>query len=100
MSRATSSLTSSALLGPNANAATPKAPQVKAPGVTIGAPHEVTGTLLAISGVQLTLRTRMGKLARVDDSNAIRHERSAVLVVGKLSLPGERTMQAAFFMPL
>ncbi len=71
------------LLGPNAKAATPEAPLVKAPGATIGAPHEVTGTLVTISGVHLTLRTRTGKLARVDDSDAIRHERSAVLVVGK-----------------
>ena len=71
------------LLGSNANAATPKAPLVKAPRAAIGAPHEVTGTLVAISGAQLTLRTRTGKLARVDDSNAVRHERSAVLVIGK-----------------
>jgi hypothetical protein len=71
------------LLGSNANAAKPKAPLVRAPRAAIGAAHEVTGTLVAISGAQLTLRTRTGKLARVDDSNAVRHERSAVLVVGK-----------------
>lgn len=71
------------LLAPNTKAATPKAPLVKAPRAAIGAPHEVTGTLLAISGAQLTLRTRSGKLVRVDDSNAVRRERSAVLVVGE-----------------
>jgi hypothetical protein len=69
------------LLGSNAKGAT--SPLVKAPRATIGTPHQVTGTLVAISGAQLTLRTRAGKLARVDDSAAVRHERSAVLIVGK-----------------
>jgi len=71
------------LLTSNAKAATQEAPPVKAPRAAIGLPHEVTGTLVAISGAQLTLRTRTEKLARVDDSDAVRHERSAVLVVGK-----------------
>ena len=71
------------LLGSNAKAGTAEGPLLKAPRAAIGAPHEVTGTLVAISGAQLTLRTRTGKLARVDDSAAVRHERSAVLVVGK-----------------
>jgi hypothetical protein len=71
------------LLASNAKGAAPGAPVVKAPRATIATPHRVSGTLVAISGAQLTLRTRTGKLARVDDSAAVRHERSAVLIVGK-----------------
>jgi hypothetical protein len=52
--------------------------------VTIpGAPHELTGTLITISGSLLALRTRTGKIVGVDDSDAVRRERSAVLVVGE-----------------
>ncbi|MBV8374450.1 MAG: hypothetical protein JO302_02975 [Candidatus Eremiobacteraeota bacterium] len=65
------------------NPAKREAPLIEAPPATMGAPHEVTGTLVAINGAQLALRTRTGKLVRVDDSSAVRHERSAVLVVGK-----------------
>ncbi|MBV8149516.1 MAG: hypothetical protein JO092_10525, partial [Candidatus Eremiobacteraeota bacterium] len=65
------------------NPAKREAPLVEAPPATMGAPHEITGTLVAINGAQLALRTRTGKLVRVDDSSAVRHERSAVLVVGK-----------------
>jgi hypothetical protein len=50
---------------------------------TIGAAHEVTGTLVAIKGSRLTLRTRTGRVVRIDDSDARRHERSAVLVLGE-----------------
>ncbi len=71
------------LLASNVKAATPEVPPVKAARVAIGAPHVITGTLVAIGGAQLTLRTRTGKLVRVDDSDAVRHERSAVLVAGK-----------------
>ncbi len=71
------------LLGASGKAETPGAPVVKAPRAGVGAPHEVTGTLIAISGSHLTLRTRTGKAAHVDASDAIRHERSVVLVVGK-----------------
>jgi hypothetical protein len=46
-------------------------------------PHEVTGVLIAIMGSQLTLRTRTGNVARVYDLDAVRHERSADLVVGE-----------------
>jgi hypothetical protein len=50
---------------------------------TINAPNEVTGTLITVSGSFLTLRTRTGKLVRVDDSDAVRHERTGDLVTGK-----------------
>jgi hypothetical protein len=59
------------------------APSLGALRSTIGAAHEVTGTLLAIKGSKLTLRTRTGRVVRVDDSGAERHERSAVLVLGE-----------------
>jgi hypothetical protein len=71
------------LLGANAKAATPPTPPHKAPRAANSAPHEVTGTLLTISGKLLTLRTRTGMVARVDDSDALRRERSAVLVTGE-----------------
>ncbi len=71
------------LLSPNAKAATPQAPLVKAPPAAVGTPHQVTGTLVTISGAQIALRTRTGALARVDDSKAVLQERSAVLVVGR-----------------
>ncbi len=50
---------------------------------TIGAAHEVTGTLVTVKGSRLTLRTRTGSVVRVDDSDARRRERSAVLVLGE-----------------
>ncbi len=68
------------LLGSNAKGG---APLVKAAGVIRGAPHELTGTLVAMNGSYLTFRTRAGKMARVDDSEAVRHERSVLLSVGK-----------------
>lgn len=71
------------LLSSNAKFVTPTIPLVKPSRVTISAPHEVTATLLAISGSRLTLRTRNGKIVRVDDSDAVRHEKSANLLVGE-----------------
>jgi PQQ-like domain len=50
---------------------------------TFSARNEVTGTLVEISGSSLALRTRTGRVVRVDDSDAVRHERSAVLIVGR-----------------
>ena len=50
---------------------------------TANAPHQLTGTLLAVSGSSLTLRSRAGQIVRVDDSVAVRNERSADLVVGE-----------------
>ncbi len=71
------------LLGAQGKAAAQAGPAVEAPRATITAPHEVTGTLVAISGSRLTLRTRTGKTAHVDDSDAVRRERSSVLVIGE-----------------
>jgi hypothetical protein len=44
--------------------------------------HEITGVLEHAEGVVLTLRTRAGQIARVDDSDALRREKSSVLVLG------------------
>ncbi|MGB6518626.1 MAG: hypothetical protein WBE79_09015 [Candidatus Cybelea sp.] len=71
------------LLGANVKVATPLTPSLKAPRATVSAPDEITGTLVTISGSILTLRTRTGMIARVNDSEALRHERSAVLVIGE-----------------
>lgn len=60
-----------------------KAATTRTSHAAIGAPHDVTGTLIAIRGSILTLRTRTGKIARVDDSAAVRHERSADLIAGE-----------------
>jgi hypothetical protein len=69
------------LLGSNAKTAS--LPAVKAQALSIGAPHEVTGMLVAIDGRRLTLRTRTGATVYVDDSNAVAHARSVVLIAGR-----------------
>lgn len=71
------------LLGSNAKGAAPRIASVKAPRVAMSAPHEVTGKLIAKSGSTLTLRTRTGKLAHVDDAEAVRNKRSVDFVVGE-----------------
>jgi hypothetical protein len=62
-----------------------KAAPIGAPvfATTADAPHEVTGTLVSIGGSLITLRLRTGRIAGVDDSAAVRRERSSVLVVGE-----------------
>jgi hypothetical protein len=45
-------------------------------------PHAITGVLEHADGPVLTLRTRAGKIARVDDSEALRREQTGVLVPG------------------
>jgi hypothetical protein len=45
-------------------------------------PHEITGVLEDADGPVLTLRTRAGKIARVDDSESIRRKQIGVLVTG------------------
>jgi hypothetical protein len=45
-------------------------------------PHEITGVLEHVDGPVLTLRTRAGKIARVDDSEALRRKQIGVLVPG------------------
>jgi outer membrane protein assembly factor BamB len=45
-------------------------------------PHAITGVLEHAEGPVLTLRTRTGTIARVDDSEALRKEQTAVLVPG------------------
>lgn len=69
------------LLHGNAKFAQP-AP-AKARPINFGAPHQVTGTLVRIRGSHFTLRTRGGALVDVDQSDAIRRDRTNVLVVGR-----------------
>jgi hypothetical protein len=45
-------------------------------------PHAITGVLEQAGGAVLTLRTRAGKIARVDDSEALRRKQTGVLVLG------------------
>ncbi len=45
-------------------------------------PHQITGVLEQANGPGLTLRTRTGNIARVDDSEALRREQTSVLVLG------------------
>ena len=45
-------------------------------------PHEITGVLEHVDGPVLTLRTRAGKIARVDDSESLRRKQTGVLVPG------------------
>ena len=61
---------------PAATAAKPVALDAHAP------PHEITGVLEHAEGMVLTLRTRAGKIALVDDSDALRSEKIGVLVQG------------------
>ncbi len=58
------------------DAAKPAALNTNAP------PHEITGVLEHADGPVLTLRTRAGKIAQVDDSDAIRRGQIGVLVAG------------------
>jgi hypothetical protein len=61
---------------PLAAAAKPVARNAHAP------PHEITGVLEHAEGAVLTLRTRAGQTALVDDSDALRSEKTGVLVQG------------------
>jgi hypothetical protein len=45
-------------------------------------PHAIAGVLEHADGPVLTLRTRAGTIARVDDSEALRREQTGVLVPG------------------
>jgi len=69
--------------GAKANAAPARVSGGAALRANAGAPHELTGMLVAVSGSILTLRTRTGEIARVDDSDAVRRERSSDLVAGE-----------------
>ncbi|MGH6795009.1 MAG: hypothetical protein ACREDH_07380, partial [Methylocella sp.] len=61
---------------PAAAAAKPAARTAHAP------PHEITGILEHADGPVLTLRTRAGETAQVDDSDAVRSGQTGVLVPG------------------
>ena len=63
-------------VGPAAAAAKPAALKANAP------PHEITGVLEHADGPVLTLRTRAGKIAQVNDSDALRRNQIGVLVPG------------------
>ena len=45
--------------------------------------HEIFGTIRAITGSNITLATRTGKLVRIDVADAARSNRSVVLLVGE-----------------
>jgi hypothetical protein len=45
-------------------------------------PHEISGVLEHANGPVLTLRTRVGKIVQVDDSDALRRGQTGVLVAG------------------
>jgi len=49
----------------------------------IKTPNEVTGTLVTSAGSEIILRTRGGKLVRVDVAAALKNERSEDLIVGR-----------------
>ena len=53
------------------------------PVASLASPHEITGTLLAISGSTLTLQTRTGKSAKIYAAQAIQNEQVAPLFVGQ-----------------
>src|ERR1700730_13776239 len=69
-----------------AHAAAPQTAQTAvqpSPVASLASPHEITGTLLAISGSTLTLQTRTGKSAKIADSQAVQNEQVAPLFVGQ-----------------
>jgi hypothetical protein len=47
------------------------------------APHQITGTLFAIKGSALSIKTRAGKTVMIDATKAAQAKRSAVLVTGR-----------------
>jgi hypothetical protein len=49
---------------------------------TLAPPHEITGVLEHADGPVLTLQTRAGKIAQVNDSDALRRGQTSVLVAG------------------
>ena len=53
------------------------------PVASLSTPHVITGTLLAIDGSILTLETRGGKTARIDDSQAAANKQMGLLSVGR-----------------
>ncbi len=54
------------------------------PVVSLNSPHVITGILLTINGSTLTLQTRTGKAAPIDDSQAAQNEQvGAPLLVGE-----------------
>jgi hypothetical protein len=46
-------------------------------------PNEVTGTLVKVAGSEITLRTRTGKLVRVDVAAALKNQRAQDLIAGR-----------------
>ena len=69
--------------GSAASTATGRALPASAYRGAIKTPNEVSGTLVRTDGSLLTLRTRDGKLLRVDASVALKNERSQDLIVGR-----------------
>ncbi len=70
------------IFGLGGGAFVPPAAAAAPPVETDLPPHAFTGVLEHAEGAVLTLRTRAGKIARVDDSDALRREQTGVLVQG------------------
>ena len=70
------------IFGLGGGAFVPPAAAAAPPVETDLPPHAITGVLEHAEGAVLTLRTRAGKIARVDDSDALRREQTGVLVQG------------------
>lgn len=93
-----------AILGPGGAAAAPAGGHTIPSSAYRGggkAPNEVTGYLMKVTGSALILRTRAGKLVRVDAAAALKNERVQDLVVGRPfdvrgAYDAEGTMHAAF----
>jgi hypothetical protein len=58
-------------------------PKHELPLLFVRAPSELSGTIRAIDGSVLTLRTRTGQNVRVDAAQALRRQQSTVLLVGR-----------------
>jgi hypothetical protein len=74
------------IFGPNSSsaiAAIPFEPASGAGELPLGVTRRVSGTLLAIDGMTLTLSTRMSRTVQVDISSAAETEQVANLVVGQ-----------------
>jgi Domain of unknown function (DUF5666) len=68
---------------PSPEATPAPAPKRALPVLNVRAPNEVSGTIRAIDGNVLTVQTRTGQTVRVDASEALAHEQSTVLLVGR-----------------
>jgi outer membrane protein assembly factor BamB len=71
------------IFGPNGSAAAGGAAPAAMPAVLSPDQKQLTGTLIATSGAELTLRTRSGEKVGVDASAALERQRVTTLIVGQ-----------------